>query len=361
MSLLRPVEWVIAQLLTLIHAQFVALGMPDGPGLAWCLAVMCLVVVIRVCLIPLFVWQMRGMRAMQAIGPEMQRIQRKYASRTDPRSREAMQREMMALQREHGANPLGSCVPAMIQAPILCSLYYVLQSLPAIASGAAEPLGGMGRALAGDVESSSILGVALSDSFGTAGDPASRIVIGAVVALMCVTLFSMQWILIHRNTPKDAMDSPQFRTQKMTAFVFPAIYVVSGATLPFGVLLYWMTNNLWNLAQTLVQLRLFPTPGSVAGERKSARDHARENARRVAAGLPSIEEERAAAARAVAQARRDREARRPARTAAPHDAAARHDTTPDRDSGLRRDAQPNRGTATRRITRRRVTAKPRRR
>lgn len=304
---LRPIEWVIAQLLTLIHDLFTAFGMPDGPGAAWGLAVMCLVVVIRVCLIPLFVRQMHGMRAMQAIQPRIQRIQRKYASRSDPRSKEAMQREIMALQRESGANPLGSCMPALIQAPILCSLYYVLQSLPAIASGVSEPLGGLDRALAGDVESSSIAGVRLSESFGTASGDGSRAVIVTVVAIMCLTMFAMQWILIHRNTPRETMESPQFRTQRMTAFLFPAIYVVSGFTLPFGVLLYWMTNNLWNLAQTIVHLRWFPTPGSVASERKEARDHARENARRAAAGLPSIERELAEAARVVANERRGRE------------------------------------------------------
>ena len=112
---------------------------------------------------------------------------------------------------------------------------------------------------------------------------------------MCLTLFAIQWMLIHRNTSKDAMVSPQFRVQKMTVFVFPAIYVVSGATLPFGVLLYWLTNNLWNLGQTLCQLRWFPTPGSAAGERKARRDYEQDNRRRAAAGLPSLEEERAMA------------------------------------------------------------------
>ena len=119
--------------------------------------------------------------------------------------------------------------------------------------------------MAGDIESSSIFGVRIADSFGTVVSPQSHVVIGVAVALMCLMLFAMQWLLIHRNTPKDAMDSPQFRTQKLTAFVFPAIYVVSGGTLPFGVLLYWLTNNLWNFGQTLCQLRWFPAPGSEAG------------------------------------------------------------------------------------------------
>lgn len=131
-------------------------------------------------------------------------------------------------------------------------------------------MSGIDRVMAGDIESSSIFGVRIADSFGT-------------------------------------VVSPQFRTQKLTAFVFPAIYVVSGGTLPFGVLLYWLTNNLWNFGQTLCQLRWFPAPGSEAGERTAERDHERENRRRAASGLPSLEEERAAAAREEAHVRRERE------------------------------------------------------
>ena len=73
------------------------------------------------------------------------------------------------------------------------------------------------------------------------------------------------------------------------------------------MLLYWLTNNLWNLGQTLCQLRWFPTPGSAAGERKARRDYEQDNRRRAAAGLPSLEEERAMAAREEAKARRERE------------------------------------------------------
>lgn len=248
---------------------------------------MCLVLIIRICLLSLFFSQMRATQRMQVLQPQIQRIQRKYAARKDPRSKEAMQREIMALQQRHNANPLGSCLLSLIQAPILCSLFYTLQSLPASAAGNAEPLSGIDRVMAGDIESSSIFGVRIADSFGTVVSPQSHVFIGVAVALMCLMLFAMQWLLIHRNTPKDAMDSPQFRTQELTAFVFPAIYVVSGGTLPFGVLLYWLTNNLWNFGQTLCQLRWFPAPGSEAGERKAERDQERENRRRAASGLPS--------------------------------------------------------------------------
>ena len=69
---------------------------------------MCLVLIIRICLLPLFFSQMRSTQRMQVLQPQIQRIQRKYAAREDPRSKEAMQREIMALQQRHNANPLGS-------------------------------------------------------------------------------------------------------------------------------------------------------------------------------------------------------------------------------------------------------------
>ena len=194
--ILRLLEWVVAQLLTLSHHALVTFGMTAGPSPAWGIAIMCLVLVIRICLLPLFLSQMRAMQRIQVLQPQIQRIQHKYAARKDPRSKEAMQHEIMALQQRHNANPLGSCLPSLIQAPILCSLFYTLQSLPAIADGNAEPLGGIDHAMAGDIESSSIFGVRIADSFGTVASPQSRIIIGVAVALMCLTLFAIQWMLI---------------------------------------------------------------------------------------------------------------------------------------------------------------------
>ncbi|MBT1176194.1 membrane protein insertase YidC [Bifidobacterium callimiconis] len=276
-----------------------------------------LVLVIRLCLLPLFMRQMTSMRRMQAIQPQLQRIQRKYASRKDPRSQEAMQRETMELYRKEGANPMGSCLPALVQMPVLCSLFYTLQRLPMIANGSSTAVGGLDRVVAGDIESSRFLGVCVADTFMTADGTGERIAISTIVVLMCVTLLVMQWLLTHRNTSREVMASPQFRMQRMTVFVFPLIYVFSGFTLPFGVLIYWVTNNLWNLGQALVQLHWFPAPGSIAGERKELRDRNRENRRRAAAGLPSLEGQAAEELRRAAAARRSRESRRERQRKAP--------------------------------------------
>lgn len=222
-----------------------------------------------------------------------------------------MQRETIALYQQHGAHPLAAFLPTLIQGPVLCSLYVTLQSLPQIARGGADPLGGIDRMAAAAIEESYCGPARLSDVLLTStGGPGAQAMALAAIIMMCATMLVQQWTLLHHNTPREVMTSPQFRMQRVTALTMPLIYIVSGMHLPFGVLLYWMTNNLWNLGQTLVQLRLFPAPGSAAGERKAARDHARENARRAAAGLPSLEEEQAEQTRRVAKERRERERQR---------------------------------------------------
>jgi YidC/Oxa1 family membrane protein insertase len=82
------------------------------------------------------------------------------------------------------------------------------------------------------------------------------------------------------------------------AYIFPVMYIFSGIAFPFAVLIYWLTNNTWNLGQTLWQVRQMPTPGSPAAEEKELRDHSRENERRSKAGEMSLEEEALVVAKA---------------------------------------------------------------
>ena len=84
------------------------------------------------------------------------------------------------------------------------------------------------------------------------------------------------------------------------ALTFPFMYIFSGLAFPFAVLIYWLTNNCWTLAQTFWQVHSMPTPGSPAAEDKQKRDYKREEARRKREGLPSIEEEELAKAKEAA-------------------------------------------------------------
>ena len=108
---------------------------------------------------------------------------------------------------------------------------------------------------------------------------------------MCLTMFYSQWHNVRRKMPKASMQGTAYRTQMLMSFIFPVMYIFSGITFPFAVLVYWLTNNIWTLGQTLWQVYNMPTPGSPAAEAKEKRDYRKEQARRERAGEISLEEE----------------------------------------------------------------------
>src|SRR5690625_3726641 len=122
----------------------------------------------RIILIPLFFKQIKAMRGMQVMQPELQALQKKYKNRKDPASRQKMQEEMMALYRKHGTNPFSSCLPILAQSPIFFALFRVLYSLPQIADGTyrdGQPLGPVDASAAAQFMDATLLGARLSQSF----------------------------------------------------------------------------------------------------------------------------------------------------------------------------------------------------
>ena len=86
------------------------------------LAIVLLTLLVRVILLPLSIKQTKSMREMQAIQPEMKRLQQKYKNDTQKRNEETMK-----LYKEHGVNPLGGCLPLLFQFPVFIGLYYVVR------------------------------------------------------------------------------------------------------------------------------------------------------------------------------------------------------------------------------------------
>lgn len=301
-TIFYPLEWLISWIMWAFHWIFVHCGMSDGSGFAWCLSIIFLTLFVRACIFPLYTKQMRSMAKMQAIQPELRRIQNKYKGRKDPASQEAMQRETMKLYKENGSNPLGSCLPMVIQAPIFLALYDVLFGLSEIAQGKMAPIGAFSRSIASQIENTIFINVRLSALFNTATGT-GKWTVGIFVFLMCATMFYMTFYNMQHNTPRSQMNGRNRRTQMGMAIGMPLLYIFSGAIAPFGVLLYWLTSNIWSVLQTIYQVNRYPTPGSIAAERKEAREHAREVARREREGLPTIEEEQLASAQAAAEER----------------------------------------------------------
>ncbi len=101
-DLLHPIQWVVAWIMVRFHDLFTAIGFDTAGGAAWSLSIVGLVVVIRILLIPLFVKQIKAMRGMQVIQPEMRKIQQKYKGKNDPAPARPCSRKMMALYRSSG-------------------------------------------------------------------------------------------------------------------------------------------------------------------------------------------------------------------------------------------------------------------
>ena len=289
-KILYPIEWLMTYIMYFCHEFLTLIGLPDGPGLAWALSVVLLVIVVNICVLPLFIKQLRSMQRMQAIQPKLMKIQNKYKNKNDPASREAMSRETMKLYQDHHVNPAGSCLPMLVQGPVFMTMFYVLSAVPFIARGVRKPLGAFNVDVAKEFEDTTFFGLKISDNF-TSAQGAGRIVIVVFIILMCLAMFYSQFHNVRKNMPRSAMQGQQYKMQQMMAFIFPVMYIFSGIYFPFAVLIYWLTNNLWNLGRTLFQVRHIPTPGSPAAEEKEERDHRRENARRSHQGLPSLEEE----------------------------------------------------------------------
>ena len=275
-TLLYPLEWFVAAIMVGWHKLFSLIGLPDESGWTWALSIAGLVIVLRILLIPLFVKQIHASRRMQLVQPEMQKIQKKYKGKKDPESRQKQQEEMMELYRETGTNPMGSCLPILLQAPFFFALFRVLNNLDEIARGDRGPIGFLTKELAGQAESSRIFGAKLSDTFlGTQGWGAAKWVAVLLIILMSATSFITQHQLMRRNMPKAALEGPMAKQQQIIIYLMPLFFAFSGVNFPIGVLIYWLVTNLWTMGQQWYVIHRMPTPGSDAEKKLAERNRAK--------------------------------------------------------------------------------------
>ena len=298
-TILWPLKVAVAWVMVYIHKFLVLIGMGDGPGAAWVLSIIGLTIFVRILIMPLFVKQIRASRGMQLMQPELQALQAKYKGKKDAASKQRQQEEMMALYRKHGTNPLSSCMPILIQMPIFFALFRVLANLEAIADHSyqgRDSIGPLTAELANLVQHSSVFGASLSSSFMNSSDTTVKV----VTVIMIIAMSATQWYtmaqLSMKNMPESSKnsDNPMMRSQRMMMTIMPIFFAFTGVQFQIGVLIYWVTSNLWTMGQQFYTISRMPAPGSEA-EKKF---RARENARRARKGMPSLEEEERAKAEA---------------------------------------------------------------
>ena len=233
----------------------------DDTGATWALSIMTLTVIVRTILIPLFIRQINSARNMQLIQPKMKEIQEKYGA---DRNRQSI--ETQKLFKQEGVNPMASCFPLLLQMPVFFALYQVLY---AAANGNA--LGYFFVHNPRYVESltqADLFGARLADHFwmenGWGGFGMTQILALILVLIMTALFFITQKQLMGKNMPPEALKGQMAQTQKMMLYLFPIMYLGMGMFFPVGVLVYWVTNNLWTLVQQWLLIRNNPTPGTPA-------------------------------------------------------------------------------------------------
>lgn len=267
-TILGPLYYVVSWIIVQFHSFF-SLIFDKNSGWAWGLSIVSLVVLIRICLIPLFVKQIKATRNMQALQPKMKAIQERYKS-----DRQRQSEEMMKLYKETGTNPLSSCLPIIAQSPFFLSLYQVLNHI-----AQNKTVAFIDKDLLASAQKAHIFGAPLSVKFLDSATKIERlgstvtdvrIVTVVMIVLMSLSQFYTQRQLMTKNVDL-TVKTPFMQQQKMLMYVFPVMFAVFGINFPVGVLVYWLTTNVWTMGQQMYVIRRNPTPGSLAYTQRQER------------------------------------------------------------------------------------------
>jgi YidC/Oxa1 family membrane protein insertase len=209
-------------------------------GLSWGASIIGLTIVIRMLILPLTFKQVRSMQALQRLQPEMKKIQARYKD-----DKQKQQQAMMEFYREHQVNPLGSCLPLILQFPFFIGLYQTLRSVPF-------------KKEVGDAGQFFFIPNITKPLTGHTTELVVMIVlyVGTQLASSYVSSFNVQ-----------------DKNQKRLLFIFPFIFVPIVINFEAGLLVYWITTNLWTIGQQLFVRKFLPPPeprvvaaGSGSGE-----------------------------------------------------------------------------------------------
>jgi YidC/Oxa1 family membrane protein insertase len=250
------VGWVLIQ----IHSGLTALGLdPDG-GWAWGLSIVTLTVVVRLIMVPLFVKQMHTQRKMQEMQPQMAKVRERYKN-----DKQRQQQELMKLYQESGTNPVMGCLPLLLQMPVFFALFSVLRS---VAQGQAQY--GFTADLVHSAQGALILHAPLAAQFTSsaadleqygANPVTAKIVIVIACVIMGLTTFLTMRQSIKRTAHLQVADNPMMQSQKIMMYMAPA-FGLFGLGMPIGVLIYWVTSNVWTMGQQHFLYRKHPVPGA---------------------------------------------------------------------------------------------------
>jgi len=262
-ALYDAVAWVLKQIYNVLSPVFGATS-----GWTWALSIVILVVLMRLIMVPLFIKQMHTTRAMSSLNPQMQALRKKYKN-----DKQTLNQEMMKLYQEAGVNPLMGCLPVVLQLPVFFALFSVLRAITEWTPGA-PPKYGLTYGMVISAKHAKILGVSVADKvLFTHGMyvplHAKIVIVLAVVVSMTTTYLTVRQSMKRGMMPAATPDNPMGQSQKYMAYIMP-LFALSGLYWPFGLVLYWVTTNMWTLGQQWVLFRRYPQPAAAAADADAA-------------------------------------------------------------------------------------------
>src|ERR1700733_2144408 len=235
----------------------------DSSGAAWALSIVILVVLMRLLLVPLFIKQMHATRKMTALAPQVAELKKKYKG-----DKQKLNEETMKLYKDNGANPLAGCLPVVAQLPVFFALFGVLR---AIAED--QPKYGLTPAVVASAQHAKIFGVVtvadrlltsiLPPTFSSIGAGPKIVILLTVVVSATTTFMTVRQSMKRGMAPQVDPNNPMASSQKMMQYIVP-VFALSGLYWQYGLVLYWVTTNLWTLGQQYVLFRRFPPPVTAA-------------------------------------------------------------------------------------------------
>jgi len=265
-SILNPLFEAVAWVMMQIHA---ALSYPFGAssGVTWLLSIVILVVLMRLIMVPLFIKQRNSMLKMQSHMPQLQEIRKRFKH-----DKQRLNEETMKFYKENGINPLGGCLPLVAQLPVFWALFNVLRAIADWTPGH-TPAYGLTVPVVESARQAHVFGVLLSDTFlrPQFGETlTSKIVIVVFVLISAGTTFltmrQSQKRGMMNQTPADPDQPGAAAAQAMSKnmmYIAP-FFALTGLYWQFGLVIYWVTTNLWTLGQQHFLFRNLPVVGSAS-------------------------------------------------------------------------------------------------
>jgi YidC/Oxa1 family membrane protein insertase len=228
-SVLSPIEDLLRNILDWFHGSV---------GLSWAWSIVALTVMVRVLLVPLTVKQIHSMQNLQRHAPQMKELQKKY--KTD---KKRQQEELMKFYKENNINPASSCLPLLAQFPVFIALYLVLRHfakhVPCPGHAANH-----GHFCVARGDFSWLHGLVPNIADHASAHWSGFLLLGIYVVSQLASTILM-------STTMD-------KSQRTLLIVMPLAFVFFLVNFPVGLVVYWVTTNLWTVGQGLITRRLMP-------------------------------------------------------------------------------------------------------